>query len=120
MEFETSTLAGEGGGTSRKLRIGHDVLMTTQVADQFKVSVRTVERWVTKEKNALPAIRVTAAQLYEMGYRGNLHSSREEYFLIRKADLALIPAVRQYPRDTKRPNRGRRGTISGARAPERQ
>lgn len=123
MSSEANALTGDaaGAGRNRQLRIGIDVLTSSQVAERERVTVRTVERWITKEHNALPALRVTAEELLRMGYTGNLYpSSTGVYFLVRKEDLALIPAVRKYPQNTKRPNRVRRGKTTGAGAPERQ
>src|SRR5712692_648201 len=103
-----------------KLRIGVDVFTTRQVAEDEQVSPRTVERWVTKDRDPLPALRVTAAQMYAMGYTGNLYHSRTGvYYLIKAGDLALIPVVRKYPANRRSPKRSRRGTITGAGAPER-
>jgi hypothetical protein len=39
------------------------------------MSPQTVERWVTKERNPLPAVRMTAEQTYAMGTTGNLSPS---------------------------------------------
>jgi len=116
-----SEMDAPGSGSSKRLRIGTDVLTTSQVALREKVSTRTVERWITKEQNPLPALRVSAEQLRTMGYTGNLYPSPTGvYFLVRAADLALIPSVRRYPKNTKRPHRVRRGTTTGAGAPVRQ
>lgn len=123
MVSEADALTGEaaGHGGSKQLRIGIDVLTTTQVAQRERVSPRTVERWVTKPQNSLPALRVTAEQMRAMGYSGNLYPSPTGvYFLIKEPDLALIPSVRRYPRNTKRPKRVRKGTTTGAGAPDRQ
>jgi hypothetical protein len=111
-------VAGAGG---KRLRIGVDVLTTSQVAQEEKVSTRTVERWITKDHNALPALRVTAEQMREMGYTGNLYPSvTGVYFLIRKPDLVLIPSVRKYPKNRKSRSRVRKGTTTGAGTPDRQ
>ena len=123
MGSSADALGGEeaGHGGSKQLRIGTDLLTTSQVAERAHVSTRTVERWVTKQRNALPALRVTAEEMRAMGYGGNLYPSPTGvYFLIKEPDLALIPSVRGYPKNTKRPNRVRKGTITGARAPDRQ
>jgi hypothetical protein len=123
MVSEANALEGEaaGHGDGKQLRIGTNLLTTSQVAERERVSTRTVERWVTKQRNALPALRVTAGQMRAMGYGGNLYPSPTGvYFLIKEPDLALIPSVRGYPKNTKRPNRVRKGTITGAGAPDRQ
>lgn len=118
---EARSINGNGDGTSKnRLRIGVDVFLPKQVAVKAHVSARTVERWITKDRNPLPALRVTAAQLYEMGYRGNLPASSDIYYLVRAADISLIPQVRCYPKNSKRPNRGRKGTATGAGHPERR
>ena len=122
MVSKADALTGEAAshGDSEQLRIGTDVFTTSQVAERERVSPRTVERWVTKPHNALPALQVTVEQMRAMGYSGNLYPSpRGVYFLIREPDLALIPWVRRYPKNTKRPNRVRKGTTTGAGAPDR-
>lgn len=111
--------ADEGQTAQERLRVGVNVLLPAQVAKEVGVSPRTVERWITKVTNPLPALRVTEAQLREMGYQGNLPSSCGQYYLVRKAHLPLIPQVRRYPQHTHR-KRGRRGTMTGAGNPERQ
>ena len=104
-----------------RLRIGVDVFTTRQIAQDERVSPRTVERWVTKDRDPLPALRVTAEQMYAMGYTGNLYHTRTGvYFLIKAGDRALIPAIRKYPANRKRPESSRKGTVTGAGAPERQ
>lgn len=123
MDSEANDVPAEaaGSGSNERLRIGIDVLTTTQVAEHAKVSPRTVERWVTKSENALPALRVSEEQMRAMGYRGNLYPSPTGvYYLIRKPDLDLIPSIRKYPKNTKRPHRARRGTTTGVGAPDRQ
>ena len=115
-------LTSEGTGEEKRkpLRIGIEVLTTTMVAERANVSSRTVERWITKPRNALPALRVTAEQMRSMG-AGNLYPSPTGfYFLVKVADLSLIPSIRKYPKGTKRPNRTRKGTTTGAGAPDRQ
>ncbi len=116
-------MAGEEASSKdeKQLCIGINVLTTSQVAEREKVSLRTVERWITKERNPLPALRVSAEQLRAMGYTGNLYPSPTGvYFLVRVVDLVLIPAVRRYPQNTKRPKRIRKGTSTGSGAPDRQ
>lgn len=103
------------------LRIGVDVFTTRQIARDERVSPRTVERWVTKDRDPLPALRVTAEQMYAMGYTGNLyHSQTGVYYLIRAGDRALIPAVRKYPANRRSPRSSRKGTVTGAGTPDRQ
>lgn len=112
-EDELPLIEGEDG-QKRKPRVGIDLLTTGQVAKEVGVTTRTVERWITKPSNALPALRVTGEKLRSMGYAGNLYTSSTEdniYYLVRKADLKLISTIRSYPKGTKRPNRTRKATL---------
>ena len=121
MDSSVTSEQVEDAAPVSKLQIGVDVFTTRQVAEDEKVSPRTVERWVTKDRESLPALRVTAAQMYAMGYTGNLYHSRTGvYYLIKAGDLALIPSVRKYPANRRSPKRSRKGTVTGAGAPERR
>jgi len=101
-------------GTTAPLRLGIDLVLTSEIAKRQGVNPTTVLRWITKRRNPLPAIRVSPDELRAMGFQGNL-SPRGAY-LVRRADLALIPQMRTYPKGTKRPGRSRRATTEDAEA----
>ncbi len=120
MTIEKRVTAAPDAGSSdgKQMCLGVDLLMTSEIAQHYHVNPRTVERWITKSKNALPAIRVSDDELRALGYQGNI--SKQGAYLVRRTDLALIPQVRAYPGGTKRLRRGRRGITTAANAPERQ
>jgi hypothetical protein len=99
-----------------RLRPGIDILLTRQVAAREHVDPRTVERWIDK---GLPAYKATKAQLgilVQEGYLTRL-PPHGVILLIKETDLKLIPRIRAYPSNTKRP---RRGKTTGAGTPERR
>ncbi len=101
-------------GTTAPLRLGIDLVLTSEIAKQQGVNPTTVLRWITRRHNPLPAMRVSPDELQAMGFQGNL-SPRGAY-LVRRADLALIPQMRTYPKGTRRPGRSRQGTTEDAGA----
>ncbi|SRR5713226_216619 len=103
-------------GLDPSLRLGVDLLLTTEIAKQEGVDPTTVLRWITQSQNPLPAIRVSPAELRALGFGGNI-SPRGAY-LVRRADLVLIPQARAYPKGTKRPKRSRQATMEETEAPE--
>src|SRR5712692_1668131 len=103
-------------GLDPSLRLGVDLLLTTEIAKQEGVDPTTVLRWITRSQSPLPAIRVSPDELRALGFGGNI-SPRGAY-LVRRADLALIPQARAYPKGTKRPRRSRQATTEGTEAPE--
>jgi hypothetical protein len=91
--------------------LGVDVLLPKQVADQCKArgwsaSERSVERWIAKAQNSLPAVRATVEQARMLGYYGNIGGNG--IFFVRVEDMEMIPVVRKYPKDTKRTRRKQR------------
>jgi|SRR5581483_1982621 len=100
-----------------RLRPGIDLLLTSQVAKREQVDPRTVQRWIADK--GLPAYKASLAQigvLVQGGYLSRI-PPHGVVLLIKKTDLKLIPQIRAYPSDTKRP---RRGKTTGAGTPERQ
>ncbi len=75
------------------LRLGSDLLTTAQVAERYRVTERTVERWIAR---GLPAIKATQEQI---GYLISLKLLQgwppTGVWLIREADLPLLATIRR-------------------------
>ncbi len=89
----------------REERLGIEWLLTTQVAKKEGVHPTTVERWIDKGLPAVFATRVQIGQLIAQGFLAN--NPPRGVFLIRKADLRLIPIIREQA-NKKKGKRGRR------------
>jgi hypothetical protein len=113
MVDEYGTLDAE---EEERLRPGIDLLLTRQVAAREQVDPRTVERWIDKGLPAYKATRKQIGILVQEGYLTRLPPHGVILF-IKETDLKLIPRIRAYPPDTKRPKRGK---TTGAGTPERQ
>ncbi len=87
------------------LKPGIDLLLTRQVAKREGVNPVTVLRWIEKGLPAVEASREQLAELVRLKYLENIppHS----VYLVREEDLALIPQIRAYPKNTRRPRRGK-------------
>jgi hypothetical protein len=96
--------------------LGVDVLLPREVAKRCEVSERTVQRWITKQKNRLPAVKATVDQARALGYTDNIGS--HGIFFVRAEDLALVPVVRRYPTGTKR--RKRKQRVAFGKQPEEE
>ena len=94
--------------TIRGRTLDVDVLLPRQVAERCQArgwggTERSVERWITKPKNNLPAVKATPEQARELGYHGNIGGNG--VFFVRLEDVDLVPTVRHYPIGTTRRKR---------------
>src|SRR5712691_4102872 len=92
-KFVRGVSDGEEGQTRTMSTEDHDLLLVTEIAKQYRVSERTVERWIER---GLDATKATDEQLLQL-----LRSKRlkglppKGVWLIQRSDLGQIERVRK-------------------------
>jgi len=85
---------------------GTDLLLVAQVATRERVNRSTVLRWIEKGFPAEEASREQLGYLIALNLLKSI--PQHKVYLIRSEDLHLIPSFREYPRNTRRPRKGKK------------
>jgi len=84
---------------------GTDLLLVSQVAHRERVNRSTVLRWIEK---GLPTVEASREQLGYLIAMNLLKSiPQHKVYLIRVEDLQRISSIREYPKHTRRPRKGK-------------